>query len=196
MNKKIILGKTILSAVLLICSLNSCKNESKITDSKEVAEEQNEAKFEDTKSKEDDSHYLVDAAETDMKGIEIGKLAQQKATDPEVKNFGKMLVDNHTKSLGTVKILASRKNISLPASLTEKGKEAYNKLNEKSGIAFDKKFSEMMVEGHEKMIEKMNKVAEKATDEEIRVWASNKISTLTTHLEHAKKMKRVVDAIK
>ena len=42
----------------------------------------------------------------------------------------------------------------------------------------------------------MNKVAEKATDEEIRVWASNKISTLTTHLEHAKKMKRVVDAIK
>lgn len=196
MNKKIILGKTILSAVLLICSLNSCKNESKITDSKEVAEEQNEAKFEDTKSKEDDSHYLVDAAETDMKGIEIGKLAQQKATDPEVKNFGKMLVDNHTKSLGTVKILASRKNISLPASLTEKGKEAYNKLNEKSGIAFDKKFSEMMVEGHEKMIEKMNKVAEKATDEEIRVWASNKISTLTTHLEHAKKMKKVVDAIK
>ena len=196
MNKKIILGKTILSAVLLICSLNSCKNESKITDSKEVAEEQNEAKFEDTKSKEDDSHYLVDAAETDMKEIEIGKLAQQKATDPEVKNFGKMLVDNHTKSLGTVKILASRKNISLPASLTEKGKEAYNKLNEKSGIAFDKKFSEMMVEGHEKVIEKMNKTAEKATDEEIRVWASNKISTLTRHLEHAKKMKRVVDAIK
>lgn len=196
MNKKITLGKTVLSAGLIICSLNSCKNESKTTDSKEVAEEQNEAKFEDTKSKEDDSHYLVDAAETDMKEIEIGKLAQQKGTDPEIKKFGKMLVDDHTKSSGTVKTLASRKNISLPESLTEKGKEAYNKLNEKSGIEFDKKFAEMMVEGHEKMIEKMNKVAEKAADEEIRVWASNKIPTLTSHLEHAKKMKEIVDAKK
>jgi len=196
MNKKITLAKAFLGAGLVICSLNSCKNESKVEDPKEVAEDQNEAKFEDSEKKEDDSQYLVEAAETDMKEIEIGKLAQQKGTDPEVKAFGKMLIDDHTKSSGEVKTLASRKNISLPTSLTEKGKEAYDKLNEKTGLDFDKKFVEMMVDGHEKMIEKMNKAGEKAADEEIRVWASNKIPTLTTHLEHAKKLKELIDVKK
>ena len=196
MNRKFTLGKIILSASIAIFTLNSCKNESKPEDPKEVAEELNEAKFKDAESNEEDSQYLVNAAETDMKEIEIGKLAQEKGADPEVKAFGKMLIEDHTKSFGQVKTLASRKNISLPASLTEKGKDGYSKLNKESGLEFDKKFAEMMVEGHEKMIERMNKAAEKGNDEEIRVWASNKISTLTTHLDHAKKLKEKIDAKK
>jgi len=187
--------RTLLGTGLILCSLNlaSCKNETKPEDSKEAAEEQNEAKFEDTENKEDDSQYLVEAAETDLKEIEVGKLAQQKGTDPEVKAFGKMLVDDHTKSSGEVKTLAGRKNISLPLVVSEKGKEKYNELNEKSGLDFDKKFADMMVDGHKKALENAEKASEKAADEEIRVWAANKIPTLTAHLEHAEKLKKALD---
>ncbi|HEU4496308.1 MAG TPA: DUF4142 domain-containing protein [Flavobacterium sp.] len=195
MNKAYQTSKTILSALFLLgtLSLSSCKNENKAEDPKEVAEDQNETKFEESDAKEDDSQFLVDAAETDLKEIEIGKLAQQKGTDPEVKAFGKMLVDDHTKSSGEVKALAQRKNISIPAALTEKGKEGYDELNEKTGADFDKKFAEMMVDGHQKAISKMNDAAEKAADEEIRVWATSKVPTLTQHLEHAKMLKEKID---
>jgi putative membrane protein len=198
MKRTSILGKALMSAAVVTMSLGavSCKEENKQEDPKEVAEDQNEQKFEDTnESKEDDSQYLVDAAEVDMKEIELGKLAQ-KSANADIKALGQMMVDEHTKSSAATKALAAKKNITLPPSLTEKGQEAFKDLNDKTGADFDKKYAEMMVDGHEKTIEKMEKASEKATDEEVRMWAANMLPTLRKHLEHAKTTKEKVDAVK
>lgn len=172
----------------------SCKQEPKPEDTKEVAEDQNEIKFDDTnEAKEDDSEYLVAAAETDLAEIEIGKLAIAKGTDPEVKKFGQMLIDDHTKAAAAMKPVAEKRNISLPTSITEKGKEHYDDLNdEKAGKDFDSKFADMMVKGHEDAISKMEKASEKANDPEIRAWAGNMVPTLKGHLEHAKMLQEKI----
>ena len=192
MKKILFASKIILGTGILVCSLNSCKQEPKAEDPKEVAEDQNEAKFE-TDSIEDDADYLVDAAEIDKIEIELGKLAQQKGVSQSVKNYGKMLVDDHTKSLGEVTALAKTKNVSLPVALTEEGQKKYDKLNEKSGVDFDKEFADLMVDGHEKAVDKITKISEKASDKALEVWASSKVSVLTAHLEKAKKLKKEVD---
>jgi len=193
MKSNLFIKKLFGSAILLLAlAIMSCKNENKPADTKEVAEEENERKFDDTKNKEDDSQYLVEAATTDLKEIEIGKLAQQKSSDPDIKAFGKMLEEDHMKSSADVQKLAQLKNISLPAALTEDGQKMYKELDEKTGLDFDKKFADMMVDGHQKAIDKMTKAAEEASDEEIRVWASNKLPTLTAHLEHAKSLKEKI----
>lgn len=193
MKKILLAGKAILGAGLLVIFLNSCKNETKQEDPKEVAEDTNEAKFDSIADKKDDSEYLVDIAEVNLAEIEIGKLAQQKSTNPEVKKFGKMLVDEHTKSAGEVSALAKSKNFTLPTSLTEEGQEEYKKLNEKSGLDFDKKFADMMIDGHEKAIEELQKAIKDAKDQDIKLWASNNIAPLTAHLEHAKLLKQELD---
>ena len=92
MKKILLISKLVLGTgiILLSLSLNSCKKEIKQEDPKEVAEDQNEAKFDDSNSKENDSEFLVDATEINLAEIEIGKLAQTKSTNPEVKKFGKM----------------------------------------------------------------------------------------------------------
>lgn len=197
MKNNLFIKKLFGSAILLLALATlSCKNENRPADTKEVAEEENERKFDDTKNKEDDSQYLVEAAATDLKEIEIGKLAQQKSSNPDIKAFGKMLEEDHMKSAAEVKKLAQVKNISLPETMTEDGQKAYKELQEKTGLDFDKKFAEMMVDGHQKAVDKMTDAAEDAADEEIRVWASNKIPTLTAHLEHAKSLKGKMDAKK
>ncbi|WP_163399077.1 DUF4142 domain-containing protein [Flavobacterium fluviatile] len=193
MKKILLVSKVVLGAGIVLLSLNSCKNETKQEDPKEVAEDQNEAKFDTIDSKEDDSEFLVDATEINLAEIEIGKLAQTKSTNPEVKKFGKMLVDEHTKSAAEVKAIADKRNFSLPASITEEGQDEYDKLNEKTGVDFDKKFADMMVDGHEKAIDKFNKAAENATDQEIKTWASNNVTALTAHLQHAKQLKESLD---
>lgn len=193
MKKLLLAGKVILGAGLIIIFLNSCKNEPKQEDPKEVAEDSNEAKFDSIDDKKDDSEFLVDIAEVNLAEIEIGKLAQTKSTNIEVKKFGKMLVDEHTKSASEVSALAKAKNFTLPTSLTEEGQEEYNKLNEKSGVDFDKKFADMMIDGHEKAIDKLKKASEDAKDEDVKVWASNNIAGLTAHLEHAKMLKQNLD---
>ena len=111
MKKLLLAGKVILGAGLIIIFLNSCKNETKQEDPKEVAEDANEAKFDSIDSKEDDSEFLVDQAEINLAEIEIGKLAQTKSTNAEVKSFGKMLVDEHTKSASEVSAWLKQKTL-------------------------------------------------------------------------------------
>jgi len=193
MKKILLISKLVLGTGIILLSLNSCKQETKKEDPKEVAEDQNEAKFDDSNSKENDSEFLVDATEINLEEISIGQLAQQKSTNPEIKKFGKMLVDDHTKLSGEVKTVAESRNISLPTSITEDGQEQYNKLNEKSGLDFDKKFVDMMIDGHEKAIDKFTKASKNSNDEEIKTWASNNIASLTAHLQHAKMLKQDLD---
>lgn len=199
MKKTSLFSKTLLGAAVVALSfgMQSCKNEPKQEDTKEVAEDENEAKFDDVnEEKEKDSDYLVAAAEVDMKEIELGKLAQTKSTNADVKALGKMMVDAHTKSLAELKATAATKNITLPASLTEKGQDAFKDLNDKNGHDFDKAYADKMVDGHEKMIEKMEKASEKAEDADIRMWAANMLPVLRMHLDHAKITKEKVDALK
>ena len=191
---KMLLGTAVFTMAF---TMQSCKDENKAEDPKEVAEDENEAKFDDAnEDMEKDSDYLVAAAEVDMKEIELGKLAQQKSTNKDIQALGKMMVDQHMKASADTKALAGKKNVTLPSSLTEKGKEAYEDLNDKTGHDFDKAYADMMVDGHEKTIEKMEKASEKAEDADIRMWAANMLPVLRTHLEHAKMTKEKVDAIK
>lgn len=192
MKKILFASKIILGTGILVCSLNSCKNEPKQEDPKEVAEDANDAKIE-TDSIEDDANYLVDVAEVDKTEIEIGKLAQQKGVSQAVKDYGKMLVEDHTKSLEQVNVFAKKQNVTLPTTITDMGKDEYEKLNKKSGADFDKKFADMMVEGHKKAIDVMTKISEKDSNQEIELWASNELSVLTAHLVKAKELKKLVD---
>jgi putative membrane protein len=131
-----------------------------------------------------------------MKEIELGKLAQTKSTNPDVKALGKMMEDAHSKALADLKATASKKNISIPESSTENVQDAYKDLNDKTGHDFDKAYADMMVDGHEKTIDKMEKASEKANDPDIRMWAANMLPELRKHLEHAKMTKEKVDAVK
>ena len=195
MKRTSLFSKTLLGAAVVTLSLGmaSCKNENN-PDPKEVAEDQNEENFENNDNKEDDSEYLVDAAAVDMKEIELGNLAQQKSQNADVKALGKMMVDEHTKSSAETKALAAKKNIALPTALPENGQEAHQDLNDKTGADFDKAYADMMVDSHEKTIDKMEKASENAKDEEIRMWAANMLPVLRKHLDHAKMVKEKVDA--
>jgi putative membrane protein len=197
MKKPQLLHKLFLGAAVLTLSLTSCKNETKPDDSKEAAEQQNENKFDDTNdAKEDDSEYLVDAAEVDLKEIELAKLAQTKSSNADVKAFAQMMIDQHTKASADTKALAGKKNISLPLALTDKGNEAFTDLNDKTGWDFDKAYADKMVDGHKKTIEKIEDAAEKAADPEIKAWATTMLPTLKAHLTHAEELKAKVDAMK
>jgi putative membrane protein len=177
----------------LFLGFSSCKNESKAEDTKEVAEDQNDAKFENNDTKEDDSEFLVSAAESDLMEIEIGKLALAKGTSSHVKDFANMLIADHTKSSNETKPFAERLQVSLPAAITEKGKEKYNDLNdEKPGKDFDGKFADMMVANHNDAISRMETASENANDAEIRAWAAKMVPTLKMHLQHAKSLQEQV----
>ncbi len=164
--------------------LVSCNNSSKPDDSKEAAEEKNEDKF-DERKQEKDAQFLVEAAEINLEEIELGKLAQSKSKDADVIALGKMMEDAHTKAMGDLKGLAAKKNISIPETATEDAQDAYKKLSDKTGEDFDKEYSDMMVKGHKKAIEKFEKASKDCEDADIKTWAAGMLPDLHTHLQHS-----------
>ena len=177
-----------------IFGVSACNNTPKTEDSKEIAEEHNEAKFDD-KKQEKDAEFLVNAAEINMEEIQLGQLAQSKSKNADVIALGKMMETEHTKALNDLKTLASKKNVTLPATLTENGQEAFSKLNDKTGKDFDKDYCDMMVKGHKDAIDKFEKASKDAEDAEVRSWAGSMLPSLRTHLEHSQscedKMKKM-----
>lgn len=195
MKKLFILRKAFLVTGLIAMSFVSCKDGAKQQeDTREAAEERNETQFEEADSKEDQASFFVDIAEINLLEIEAAKLALQKGTDTEVKNYAKMLVTEHTKAGVELKTIADTKQITLPTSLTDKGKDVYNKLNEKSGNDFDKEFIKIMIDDHEKTIKELEDAStDKDNDQNVKDWASNKIAGLTAHLQEAKMIKDKLD---
>jgi len=186
---EIFLRSLLFATMLLLFMTVSCKKEAKTEDSEEVATEQNDDKFDNNDAKEDDSEILVSAAETNLAEIDLGKLAQTKGTSPHVKEVGKMIEADHSKAMADLMALAEKKNITLPSVITEDGKEHYADLNGKSaGAEFDKKFADMMVDGHEDAIKKMEDASENAHDADVKAWAAGMVPALQMHLEHAKKL--------
>ncbi|WP_348822354.1 DUF4142 domain-containing protein [Flavobacterium aestuarii] len=189
MKKIIHVNRIILGAVFLLV-LNSCKNEPKHEDPVQTPDKENETKFE-TKDIADDSAFLTEAASINLMEVEVGKLALQKSLRKDIKDYAQMLIDDHTRSLDELQMLASQNTITLPAAISDVDREKYNELN-KSGNEFDKKFIDMMVEGHEKAVDKMTQISQKATNEDFKLWASRQTSAFLNHFEEAKKLKEKI----
>lgn len=169
--------------IAVIIGASSCvNNDSK--DTKDIAEEHNEAKF-DKNSSEKDAQFLVNAAEINMEGVSLGQLAQQKGNMNQVKELGKMMEDSHTKLLADLTALAKTKNVSLPTLQTENGKEAYKNLSDKSDNNFDKSYADLMVNQHKDAIALFEEAAENSTDIDIKAWATATLPTLRIHLDHS-----------
>jgi putative membrane protein len=161
-------------------------------DSKEVAEEQNEQKFDDTKM-EGDSEFAVSAANLGMSEVEFSKLAAANATNGTVKEFANMMVTDHTAVNEELKSAAASKNITLPTSLSEGKQESLTKLSEKKGADFDKDYMDAMVSDHKDAIDLFQKEANDGKDADLKAWAAGKIATLQAHHDKAKAIR---DAIK
>jgi putative membrane protein len=156
----------------------------KETDSKEVAEEQNEEKF-DARADEKTADFVVNAADAGMREVQLGQLAVANASSPQVKQFGQMMVDDHSKVNDELKATATSKNITVPAALSEKSQKIYNDLAEKTGADFDKEFIDQMVKDHKDAIDLFKKQADDGKDAELSKWAQEKLPSLQHHLEMA-----------
>ncbi len=189
--KGTLISATLVASILLVAS---CGSSQKPEDAKDVAEEQNEDMFDNNKQ-EEDAQFLVNAAEINLEGIQLGQLAQQKGGTAEVKELGKMVEDVHTKSLNDLKRLANSKMITIPTSPTDDAKDAYETLNKKSGNDFDKAYADMMVSEHEDAIDVFEEASTESYDADIKNWATVSLANLRTHLNHSIDLQKKSDEL-
>ena len=126
------------------------------------------------------------AAQGGMAEVEMGKLASEKAANPEVKAFGQQMVDDHGKANDQLKSIAQKENLTLPAGMNAKQQATYDKLSKLSGAAFDKAYVKDMVMDHEEDVKEFQKEASSGHNDAIKGFASETLGVLQGHLEKIK----------
>ena len=185
--------KKIAFNVLLAASLFTAVacNETRKEDSTETAEEQNEAGMDDRM--EDDAEFAVAAADGGMMEVQMGQLAQKNGQSAAIRDFGKMMVDDHGKANTELKNLAQQKNITLPTTMSNDKQKKYDDLAKKTGAEFDKAYADLMVKDHKEDIEEFKEQAEDGKDPDLKSWAASKVPALEMHLQKAQAMNDAVD---
>ncbi|MDQ2870778.1 MAG: DUF4142 domain-containing protein, partial [Acidobacteriota bacterium] len=80
-------------------------------------------------AKSADSKFVMDAAKGGMAEVEMGRLAADKASNAEVKQFGQKMVDDHSKANDELKQVAGAKGITLPSAIDPAHKAKMDKMS-------------------------------------------------------------------
>lgn len=133
-----------------------------------------------------DSAFYKQAAEGGLSEVDQGNLAQQKSSKQSVKDFGAMMVKDHSAANEKLKEIAAAKNIKLPTGESGKQMAAQAKLEVLSGDTFDKSYIQGMIKDHEEDIALFKKEAASGQDPDAKAFAGETLPTLRMHLKKIK----------
>lgn len=137
--------------------------------------------------KHGDSSFLNKAAKGGMEEVALGKVAAERATNPQVREFAQMMVTDHTSANSELMSLASTKGVTLSAETPN-----VEKWQKRSTEDFDKEYISKMVKDHEDDVELFRKEAKNGDDADLRAFATKTLPTLEAHYAKAKDIKSML----
>ncbi len=135
-----------------------------------------------------DEHFVKKASECNLAEINIGRLAQTRASSPEVKRFAEKMVQDHTKANQEILQLANQKGWTLASTMGEKHQQCWQKLSQKQGQDFDRDYMKDQLKGHEEAVDLFTKASKHCKDEGLKNFASKTLPTIQEHLKMAKQL--------
>ncbi len=175
------------SLLFLACNDSSTKEEKTNTDSVKTANSKMDTGM--VKPAMVNNDFVTTVANVGMMEVELGKVAQTNGASKDVKDFGKMMEDDHSAANTELQSIAAAENISMPAGMNEEHTMHVTDLKAKQGAAFDKAYMDMMVDGHTKTIDEFKKAAAGNENQKVKDFAAKTLPTLQKHLDKAKAIK-------
>jgi len=162
-----------------------------------------------------DKNFVNDQLSGGEAEIELAKLAQDHGSNPEVKEFAQMMIDDHMKAGDQLKQVAGTSGIPEQPQIDSKHQDLMDKLSKMNGAEFDKAYMDAMVDDHEKDVsdvrsrvdedrsvtdklkgnnpENPASVKPKTSDDRVTMsvnqWAADTLPTIEHHLDRAKQIK-------
>ncbi|WP_188558825.1 DUF4142 domain-containing protein [Hymenobacter glacieicola] len=140
-----------------------------------------------------DPVFLMTAASSNLLEIQMGQMAAQKAANADVKKFGQMMVDHHTRATQELKTVATPLGVTLPQTMMPVHQAMADKLMAKSGKDFDEEYMDAMETAHKMdvaMFEVKSNAAETPT---VKAFATKTLPMLRSHEKLASELEKKVD---
>lgn len=132
-----------------------------------------------------DKQFMITAARTDMTEAHEGQMAENQASQPEVKEFAKALVQDHTESYVRISELANKTGVSIPKGINTGKDRTIQELVHLKGASFDRAFERDEIASHRRALQIFKREAAQAQDPDVKAYAAGKIPILEKHLHLA-----------
>lgn len=141
-----------------------------------------------------DRSFVNQAAEGGLAEVELGKMAETKAANTQVKQFAERMVHDHTQANDQLKQVASDEGIQLPDHISQKDRMLKARLSKLSGDQFDKVYMQNMVKDHQKDVAQFKRESKDAQNPAVRNFAQKTTPILESHLSEAEQIAPKVEA--
>ena len=130
--------------------------------------------------------FVDQASASDMYEVEAGKLAQSMGKSQGVKDFGAMMVKDHTKSSADLKTAAaSAKGVTVAPKLSAMQQSNLDALKS-AGDNFDATYKAQQIEAHEQALSLLQTYSRNGDTEALKGFASKVAPVVETHLAKAR----------
>jgi putative membrane protein len=135
-----------------------------------------------------DSSFIKQAAADGMAEVQMGRMALGKSSNAQVKQLAHRIIEDHTKANDKLRMLAQKKNVTLPATPTAEARQEAASMKSMDGAGFDRAWAAAMVKDHTKAIDLFTTETQQAKDADVRQFAETTTPVLRTHLDMAQKL--------
>jgi putative membrane protein len=142
-----------------------------------------------------DLPFLREAAGVNLMEVRLGQLAQSKASNAAVKQFGQRMVNDHTKIEQDLSSMVSANGIALNPTLTSDQNDKINSLQNLSGPQFDQAYITLMVQGHQNDVAQFENQSQNSDSPQVRDFAARSLPVLQQHLSYAQQVARQINLV-
>jgi putative membrane protein len=132
-----------------------------------------------------DSEFIREVAADHLLEIRLGTIAQQKATNPAVKQFGERMVSDHTSMLEQWRALVTKSGFPFQPGLRDEQEEEVERLEKVSGTEFDRAYMTSMIQDHQNAVTKFQTKGQSANSVQVRELVNSGLPVLQQHLNLA-----------
>ncbi|MEP6645831.1 MAG: DUF4142 domain-containing protein [Saprospiraceae bacterium] len=137
-------------------------------------------------TKEIDGRLLAQAAQFNMEGILLGKLATRRANSEEIIALAQMMEDSHREAKSAIASLAIYKGIAIPSEPTAANHDAYDKLNLNEVADFDLAYCNIIIDSDKDAIAKFESATQEHHDPDVEKIVLKLLPEMRAHLAKAK----------
>ena len=132
-----------------------------------------------------DSRFIFDAASSNLMEVRLGQLAQSKATNQAVKQFGQQMVTDHTNLQNQLTATISQNGGQFKPGMTDDHQKEVDRLDKLSGAEFDRQYMTAMVQHHQRDVATFQSQSQSARSNEARQIIAAGLPVLQRHLTMA-----------
>lgn len=126
--------------------------------------------------------FIRTAYSGNLMEVELGRMAQEQATSAEVKELGKMLMEDHRAANDRLQTIAQSMNVEVPgASMPDMHQQRIEQLKGLSSKEFDQQYLTAILQAHENAIQRFEAAQNKFQDQALTQWISSTLETLRMH---------------